>query len=42
MLAEGCGVDSVGSEYGPVASCCEYVDEASSAGATDLVCLNYA
>jgi hypothetical protein len=36
-LAGAYGVDSVGSGYGPVAGFCDYVDEPSSSGATDLV-----
>jgi hypothetical protein len=30
-------VDSVGLGYGPVAGCCEYGDEPSGSGATELV-----
>jgi hypothetical protein len=30
-------VDPVGSGQGPVASCCEYGDEPSGSGATELV-----
>jgi hypothetical protein len=37
-LAGGSGLDSTGSGYGLVASCCEYGDEPSGSGATDLVC----
>jgi hypothetical protein len=33
----GCGVDPVGSGYGPVAGCCEYGEEPSDSGATELV-----
>jgi hypothetical protein len=32
-----CGLDPVGSVYGPVAGSCEYGDEPSGSGATDLV-----
>jgi hypothetical protein len=33
----GCGVDSPGSGYGPLAGCCECGDEPSGSGATELV-----
>jgi hypothetical protein len=33
----GCGVDSHGSGYGPLAGCCECGDEPSGSGATELV-----
>jgi hypothetical protein len=33
----GCGVDSPGSGYGPLAGCCECGDELSGSGATELV-----
>jgi hypothetical protein len=36
-LAGGCGVDSAGSRWGPVACCCECGDEPSGSGATELV-----
>jgi hypothetical protein len=39
IQAVGCGVDSPGSEYGPVAGCCECGDELSGYGATAFVCL---
>jgi hypothetical protein len=32
-----CGVDSSGSGQGAVAGCCEYGDEPSGSGATELV-----
>jgi hypothetical protein len=32
----GCGLDSTGSAYGPVASCCECGDEPSGSCATEL------
>jgi hypothetical protein len=35
----GCGVDSVGSGYGPVVVCCEYGDEPSGSGAMELIVL---
>jgi hypothetical protein len=35
-LARLCGVDSVGSGYGPMAGFCEHCDEPASSGATDL------
>jgi hypothetical protein len=31
-----CGVDSFGSGQGPMAGCCEYGDELSDSGATEL------
>jgi hypothetical protein len=33
----GCGVDSAGSGLGPVVGVCEYGDEPSSSGTTELV-----
>jgi hypothetical protein len=33
----GCGVDSRGSGYGPLAGCCECGDEPLGSGATELV-----
>jgi hypothetical protein len=36
-LVGGCGVDSHGSGYGPLAGCCECGDEPSGSGATKLV-----
>jgi hypothetical protein len=36
-LVGGCGVDSAGSGLGPLAGCCEYGDEPSGSGATELV-----
>jgi hypothetical protein len=33
----GCGVDSPGSGWGPLAGCCERGDEHSGSGATELV-----
>jgi hypothetical protein len=36
-LVGGCGVDSPGSGYGPVAGSCECGDEPSTSGATGLV-----
>jgi hypothetical protein len=36
-LAEGCGVDSVGSGQEPVVGCCEHGDEPSVSGATKLL-----
>jgi hypothetical protein len=36
----GCGVDSVGSGYVPVVVCCEYGDEPSGSGATELIVLH--
>jgi hypothetical protein len=33
----GCGLDSTGSEQGPVASCCACGDEPSGSRATELV-----
>jgi hypothetical protein len=33
----GCGVDSRGSVYGPLAGCCECGDEPLGSGATELV-----
>jgi hypothetical protein len=33
----GCGVDSPGSGYGPLAGCCECGDEPSGSGVTELV-----
>jgi hypothetical protein len=36
-LAGGCGSDSTGSGYGPVARCCKYGDEPSGSCATELV-----
>jgi hypothetical protein len=36
-LAWGCGLDSTGSGWRPVAGCCECGDESSSSCATDLV-----
>jgi hypothetical protein len=36
-LAGGCGVDSPGSGYGPVAGCCECGDEPSGSGGMELV-----
>jgi hypothetical protein len=38
-LAGWYGVDSLGSEKGPVACCCEYSDEPSGCGTTEFVCL---
>jgi hypothetical protein len=35
----GCRLDPVGSEYGPVAGSCEYGDEHSGSGTTELVLL---
>jgi hypothetical protein len=32
-----CGVDSRGSEQGPLAGCCECGDEPSGSGATELI-----
>jgi hypothetical protein len=32
-----CRLDPVGSVQGPVAGCCEYGDEPSGSGATELV-----
>jgi hypothetical protein len=32
-----CGLDSTGSGYGPVASCCECGDQPSGSCATELV-----
>jgi hypothetical protein len=37
ILAGGCGLDSTGSGYGPMASCCECGDETSGSCATELV-----
>jgi hypothetical protein len=37
IMAEGCRVDSVVSEQGPVSGCCEYGDKSSDAGATEIV-----
>jgi hypothetical protein len=42
MLVDGdwlgeCRLDPVGSVQGPVAGCCEYGDEPSGSGATELV-----
>jgi hypothetical protein len=37
----GCGVDSTGPEYRPVAGCCECGDEHSGSGATALVRSRY-
>jgi hypothetical protein len=36
-LAWGCGLDSTGSEQGPVLGCCECGDEPSGSCATELV-----
>jgi hypothetical protein len=36
-LAGGCELDSTGSGYGPVTSCCECGDEPSGSCATELV-----
>jgi hypothetical protein len=36
-LAWGCGLDSTVSGQGPVAGCCECVDEPSGSCATELV-----
>jgi hypothetical protein len=36
-LAWGCGLDSTGSEQGPVAGCCECGDEPSGSCATELI-----
>jgi hypothetical protein len=36
-LAGGCGVDSFGSGWGPVADCCECGDECSCSGTMELV-----
>jgi hypothetical protein len=36
-LAWGCGLDSTGSGYEPVAGCCECSDEPSGYCATELV-----
>jgi hypothetical protein len=33
----GCGMDSPGSGWGPLAGCCECGDEPSGSGATELV-----
>jgi hypothetical protein len=33
----GVGMDLSGSEWGPVAGCCEHGDEPSGSGATELV-----
>jgi hypothetical protein len=33
----GCGLDSTGSEQGPVAGCCECGDKSSASCATELV-----
>jgi hypothetical protein len=38
-LAGGCGVDSIGSGYGPVIGCCVFGDETSGSGAMELVIL---
>jgi hypothetical protein len=38
-LEGGCGLDSTGSEQGPVAGCCECGDEPSGSCATELVSL---
>jgi hypothetical protein len=35
----GCGLDSTGSGYGPVAGCCECGDEPSGSCVTELVTL---
>jgi hypothetical protein len=40
-LAGGCELDSTGSGYRPVASCCECGDEPSGYCATELVVLSY-
>jgi hypothetical protein len=37
LVARGDGVDSAGSEEGPLAGCCECGDEPSGSGATKLV-----
>jgi hypothetical protein len=36
-LARGCGLDSTGSGYGPVMSCCECGDEPLGSCTTELV-----
>jgi hypothetical protein len=36
-LVGGCGVDSPGSGWGPMAGCCECGDEPSGSGDTELV-----
>jgi hypothetical protein len=37
VIGWGCGVDSPGSGYGPVAGCCECGDEPSGSSATESV-----
>jgi hypothetical protein len=37
ILAWGCGLDSTGSEQGPVAGCCECGDEPSGSCVMELV-----
>jgi hypothetical protein len=41
LVGGGCGVDSPGSGWRPLAGCCECGDEPSSSGATELVKSEY-